>query len=400
MAYLLQLRMEGPIGFFSSPHLCKIEERIRIDGRPVDGWVLDDALRHVRRVCESDPDLRLSFYELTFLLAMTVFKQLGVVRAVVETGLGGRLDPTCLVDADACLVTMIGMDHSEVLGENLSDIAMEKAAIRRPGRPFLALLPETMEVQQAIRDGAGWDDGCRWVEVGHLGPILHERADPPQPRGPHQDASFLTTAAHLADAVLSELDLQPTALHLKALSTNFRWIPSDHELLHPSGLVRLTLSGAHNVDGLRATTRLRHLRNPGSEGHIDVLLFGCTEKSDLDAFLHELQRFLSIHRPGVLMLTEPRSGRSPPVTTEDLHRRIITSEDGPQILIEREPLHAFGAAMSIATRLIEERSVTQPTHGRPLDIGILGSLYLIGDLLPSIATRFEVDLDELLSLGH
>ena len=184
MAYLLQLRMEGPIGFFSSPHLCKIEERIRIDGRPVDGWVLDDALRHVRRVCESDPDLRLSFYELTFLLAMTVFKQLGVVRAVVETGLGGRLDPTCLVDADACLVTMIGMDHSEVLGENLSDIAMEKATIRRPGRPFLALLPETMEVQQAIRDGAGWDDGCRWVEVGHLGPILHERADPLNHEGP------------------------------------------------------------------------------------------------------------------------------------------------------------------------------------------------------------------------
>ena len=113
-----------------------------------------------------------------------------------------------------------------------------------------------------------------------------------------------------------------------------------------------------------------------------MLLFGCTEKSDLDAFLHELGRFLSIHRPGVPMLTEPRSGRSPAVTTEDLHRRIITSEDGPQILIEREPLHAFGAAMSIASRLFEERSVTQPTHGRPLDIGILGSLYLIGDLLP------------------
>ena len=61
-----------------------------------------------------------------------------------------------------------------------------------------------------------------WKSV--ISPILHERADPPQPRSPHKDASFLTTAAHLADAVLSELDLQPTALHLKALSTNFRWI--------------------------------------------------------------------------------------------------------------------------------------------------------------------------------
>ena len=120
-------------GLFTSPHLVTVEERIRIDGRPVSPVLFDDLLEMVRQASEERPAISPTYFETTFLVAMLAFSISGVDRAIIETGMGGRLDATRLVDADLCMLTTISMDHSEFLGSTLEEIATEKAAIHRPG---------------------------------------------------------------------------------------------------------------------------------------------------------------------------------------------------------------------------------------------------------------------------
>ena len=107
------------IGLFTSPHLVTVEERARVDGTPVLPSDFDRILQKVRAASEIEPEIRPTYFEITFLASMLAFSEAGVDRAIVETGLGGRLDSTRLVEADICAITTISMDHTEVLGETL-----------------------------------------------------------------------------------------------------------------------------------------------------------------------------------------------------------------------------------------------------------------------------------------
>ena len=124
------------VGLFTSPHLITIEERIRVNGVPVSPKDFDIFLNKIREAASISPVCKPTFFEVTFLLAMVVFSQNNIDRAIIETGLGGRLDSTRLVDADLCIITTISKDHTEFLGESLEEIAFEKAGIHRPGVPL------------------------------------------------------------------------------------------------------------------------------------------------------------------------------------------------------------------------------------------------------------------------
>ena len=97
------------------------------------------ALEEVREAGRIEPEILPTYFETTFLASMLAFSRNNVDRAVIETGLGGRLDSTRLVEADICAITTISMDHSEVLGDTLPKIATEKAGIHRAGGPLLCL---------------------------------------------------------------------------------------------------------------------------------------------------------------------------------------------------------------------------------------------------------------------
>ena len=137
-------------GLFTSPHLMTVEERIRIDGRPIAPKNFDRALTKVREASELDPKCSPTYFETTFLAAMGAFSEAGVQRGIIETGMGGRLDATRLVDADLCFLTTVSMEHSEYLGETLREIAFEKASIHRPGVPMIALEHGDAEVREVI----------------------------------------------------------------------------------------------------------------------------------------------------------------------------------------------------------------------------------------------------------
>ena len=130
---------EKRTGLFTSPHLVKINERIAIDGEPVDDGrftrLFENVLRAVRAMEESGLS-HPTFFEFLLGMALCAFRESGVEYAVLETGLGGRLDATSAVEPPlACVITSIGYDHMQYLGDTLPEIAAEKAGIIRPGVP-------------------------------------------------------------------------------------------------------------------------------------------------------------------------------------------------------------------------------------------------------------------------
>ncbi len=140
-AYLdAMLRAEGKsTGLFISPHLVKVNERIVINGTPITDTsfleVFQTVMEAVQRM-EDEGRQHPTFFEMLFGMAVTAFAQTGVEYAVLETGLGGRLDATNAVEHPVCsVITSIGMDHMEILGDTLDKIALEKAGILKPQVP-------------------------------------------------------------------------------------------------------------------------------------------------------------------------------------------------------------------------------------------------------------------------
>ena len=124
------------VGLYQSPHIFRFNERVRINGQEIEDAVLVQAFAEVeqaRRSC----DLTLSFFEATTLAAFLIFKQQNCDVWVLEVGLGGRLDVVNIIDPDVAVITNIGLDHVDWLGDTIEKIAFEKAGIIRPNIPVI-----------------------------------------------------------------------------------------------------------------------------------------------------------------------------------------------------------------------------------------------------------------------
>ena len=141
-------------GLYTSPHLVDFRERIRVDGRPVEEEYVTDFVEKHRRFFEP---LRPSFFELTTAMAFAYFAERKVDVAVVEVGLGGRLDCTNIIRPDLCVITNISFDHVQFLGDTLAKIASEKAGIIKKGVPAVIgeTTPETRPVFLEKAEEAG-----------------------------------------------------------------------------------------------------------------------------------------------------------------------------------------------------------------------------------------------------
>ncbi|RZU97989.1 bifunctional folylpolyglutamate synthase/dihydrofolate synthase [Spiribacter vilamensis] len=126
-------------GAFTSPHLLAYNERIRIDGEPVDDEAILDAFRAIDR---ERGEITLTYFEFATLAAVWCFREAGASPWILEVGLGGRLDATNCLDADVAVVTAIDLDHMEWLGNTREAIATEKLGIARPGRPIICADPD------------------------------------------------------------------------------------------------------------------------------------------------------------------------------------------------------------------------------------------------------------------
>jgi dihydrofolate synthase/folylpolyglutamate synthase len=223
-------------GLFTSPHLARFTERIRIDGREIDGDVLAALDARV-----SATGVPLTYFEISAVLAFLAMAEAGVEAAVLETGLGGRLDAVTACVPVATAITSIALDHTDLLGPTLVDIAREKAGIAKPGVP-LFLGPVPPEAEREIRRVAA----ASGADVRLLGPDLDVPAGPLGLQGEHQRPNAALAVA-LAEALAAAAGrLLPPAAIAEGLA-RVRW-PGRLERLAPD----LLLDCAHNAQGARA----------------------------------------------------------------------------------------------------------------------------------------------------
>ncbi|MCB1050259.1 MAG: hypothetical protein H6510_00495 [Acidobacteria bacterium] len=155
-------------GSFTSPHLLDVRERIRIDGRWVEDPAWIAAYQTLSQVLKND---EASYFEWLFLLAVVMFDQIGIKKAVFEVGLGGRWDATNALEPYLSVITSVELDHCEYLGPTREKIALEKIEIARPDRIFVApaYLAEWSEVTTRLKQ-----IGCHWVPVQLPEPTEYE----------------------------------------------------------------------------------------------------------------------------------------------------------------------------------------------------------------------------------
>jgi dihydrofolate synthase/folylpolyglutamate synthase len=122
------------VGAFTSPHLIRYNERIRIDGQEASDELIVEAFRAIE---QARAEISLTYFEFNTLAALWIFKKLEVTFQLLEVGLGGRLDAVNIIDSDVAVITAVGLDHQEWLGDDIETIAVEKAGIARRGRPCI-----------------------------------------------------------------------------------------------------------------------------------------------------------------------------------------------------------------------------------------------------------------------
>jgi dihydrofolate synthase/folylpolyglutamate synthase len=190
------------VGLYTSPHLVRYNERVRIDGRAVDDRVLVDAFRRVESVREGTP---LTYFELGTLAAWVIFAAAPLDALVLEIGMGGRLDAVNAFEPDCAILTSIDLDHTEYLGDTREKIGWEKAHVFRTGKPAICGDPQPpatvidyataldADLRVVGRDFSFSGDSQQWLFRGTRG----VRAGLPYPalRGANQ---LLNAAAALA----------------------------------------------------------------------------------------------------------------------------------------------------------------------------------------------------------
>lgn len=160
------------VGAFTSPHLLAYNERVRVQGEDAADAALIGAFE---RIEAARGDIPLTYFEFGTLAALLIFANASLDVAVLEVGLGGRLDAVNIIDADVAVITTVGMDHMDWLGNDLDSIGREKAGIARSGRPAVvgqlqppegllaALAGHNAQVQQIGQDFIAERTGDRWL---------------------------------------------------------------------------------------------------------------------------------------------------------------------------------------------------------------------------------------------
>ncbi len=157
-------------GVYTSPHLVRFEERLRLLGEAVDAEKLVAAFVEVERArTELGPEISLTYYEFSTLAIFHILRNSGLDAVILEVGLGGRLDATNIIDTDCAIITSIDLDHMELLGPDRESIGREKAGIMRTGRPAVVSdpMPPQSVLDHALEVGADlWRVGTDFNVAG------------------------------------------------------------------------------------------------------------------------------------------------------------------------------------------------------------------------------------------
>ena len=369
-AYLQAILMaEGKrTGFFTSPHLVSVNERIRVDNIQIDNEtflkVFRKVLKIVRQMVEDGIE-HPSYFEFLFGMGMTAFAETDVEYIILETGLGGRLDATNAIDNPAlAIITSISLDHTAILGDTIEKIAGEKAGIIKPGVPvfFDGSSKKAAEVIKAKASELGVS--CREVtKNAYEIQEVHRKYIAFSRRSAYdKDVIFQVPMCGCYQAMNAELALEASEYLLAGEEIHMdRWKQVLAQLHWEGRMERIgahiTVDGAHNPGAMQAFVESVKALDESERGEM-ILLFSAVSDKKYDEMIECLCGNLDVK---AYIVTQIEDERGVPVEElADIFRRYT---DRPVYCKERLE-DAVGTALD--------------KRGESGEIYCLGSLYLVG----------------------
>ena len=356
-------------GLYTSPHVVDIRERISIDGEMISEEDMTKVIKKVSVAVKAMNDDPPTFFEIMTVMSMYFFTKEKVDFAIFETGLGGRLDSTNVLNPIVTGITSISIDHHRQLGNTVAEIAAEKAGIIKKGVPVVSVSqdPEAMSVirkqAQAMKaplsvTGKEIDFSCRFESSRELGP--HNRICLSTPYSQYEHLPVPLYGEHQAEncgLALSILDI------LKAKGYKFTEdkvvaglaatrISGRMEIINEDP--RVMIDAAHNAASLKS---LIHAIGQHIPYDSMVVIFGCCEDKDVDGMLRELR-----YGADKVIFTRIKSPRS--MDPEILAAK-YTELSGKMCQIAMN----FNKAMEIAGPAVSQGDI----------ICVTGSFYLVGE---------------------
>jgi dihydrofolate synthase/folylpolyglutamate synthase len=366
------------VGQYTSPHLTDVRERISINGQIISKPDFTQLTREIADVAAKH-GLEPTFFELLTAMSFQYFAEQAVDIAVIETGLGGRLDSTNVITPEVTVITHVDYDHTHILGRSLTKIAAEKAGIIKRGVPVVTfdqqddvqgVILKTAEevgapvrminrdIEFSFRFGASDDLGphTRICVVTESSQFMHLPVPLP---GEHQAINCALALAVVDTLKSSGFEFQEVPLHDGLAKTS---VPGRMELVWDQP--RILVDGAHNTAALSALMRCVGAHVPYDSM---VCVFGCCEDKDVPAMLEK------VTLGGDKIIFTKAKGNPRSADPEELQRQ-FTEISGKMSQVAR----TLPEALDLASRAV----------GRDDLIVVTGSFYLVGEVKKYLA---EVD---------
>ena len=384
------------VGLFTSPHLVDVRERFQINGRMISKELFTEAVQYIQRglheALEAGEDYQPCYFDMMFFIGMYVFQKEQVDILILETGLGGRMDATnAVADKVLTLITHIGLDHTEYLGDTLEAIAAEKAGIMRAKIPCIVAPGNDSVVQVFVKKAAELESRCRILgKANYACQGVYEKS---------VDFSYFssyygtvpvklnTTALYQADnvclalagfenlieqGIVSEKDLPVEKLTQALWKTS--WAGRMEEVLEG-----VFLDGAHNTDGI--TAFLRSVETDGCQGQ-RIIIFSAVSDKNYGLMLGDIFRSGLFKQVIVTQIAGERGVAAERLYEEACHQRrkaLIQDED---VCCLQNP-DIFSAI---------KQAFTKRKHSDY--IYIVGSLYLVGQTKQLLSNHSEFSGEE------
>lgn len=367
------------VGQYTSPHLVDVRERVTINGQPISKAEFTESIRQTAAAAATLPN-EPTFFEMLTALAFKYFAEQAVDIAVIETGLGGRLDATNLIRPEVSVITRIDYDHMHILGQTLPKIAREKAGIFKRDVPALSTKqpPEVEETLRAVAERVkaplrlitkDIEFSCRFGGAsGSLGPhtricLLTDTSQfmhlPVPLQGEHQALNCGLALAAIDVLKGSGFEFPEIALHEGLARTQTPGL-MDLAWRQP----RILLDGAHNPAAIGAL-----MRSAGAYVPYDsmICVFGCCEDKDIPAMLDQLAL-------GGDKIIFTRAKNTPRAADPNELHQLFNERSGKMSQVAR----TLSKALDLASRAV----------GRDDLICVTGSFFLVGE-----AKKYLADLE-------
>ncbi len=356
------LRRAGlKVGMYTSPHLVRFTERIRVNGREITGKEFVSLYRKIRKLAIRE---RATPFETLTAMAFLYFREKKCDAAVVEAGLGGRFDATNVARGDVCVITNIGIEHTSFLGKSISSIAREKAGIIKKGSVVvtgaegeaLRVILEKARKQEASviavagkgKDSAGSRRKREIIETSVSQYLSVLRKAGLRGNFQRENAAIAVAAAH----ALARKGVRIGKSAIKEGVMRASWPGRLQKVAE-----RVVVDCSHNPAGARALAE-EFLEGSMKKERVAALVFGAMRDKEYGKMMRELSRVT-----GVVVLTRAKTRRSCPLS--------ILKKEGEKVfsavLARRNPSEALRTALSISDGIVL----------------VAGSIYIIGELFKS-----------------